>query len=85
MNNKSSANIPQILKTRLWPDKCERCGVDLSKSVSIMSFFNTDIICHKCEAKEKAHPDYKKARQAEWEAYKRGEKNFPGIGKPDDL
>jgi hypothetical protein len=42
--------------------------------------FNEDCICLECSEKEKLHPDYPKARQAEHEAIKRGEYNFKGIG-----
>lgn len=62
---------------------CPRCGGSLQ--ISIMSRFNTEIICLDCEAKERRHPDYPKAVAAELEAVKRGEQNFPGIGKPADL
>ena len=50
-----------------------------------MSFFNFDRLCHECEDKERQHPKYAEAREAELEAYKKGIKNFPGIGKPSDL
>ena len=38
---------------------CPRCGGSLQ--ISIMSRFNTEIICLDCEAKERRHPDYPKA------------------------
>jgi len=50
-----------------------------------MSRFNTDIICVPCEDKEKAHPLYEKAWEAELAAVKAGDYNYPGIGKPEDL
>jgi len=50
-----------------------------------MSRFNTDIICRKCEDLERAHPQYKEAQEAELAACKRGDYNYPGIGKPADL
>lgn len=62
---------------------CVRCGA--RHVITIMSRFNTDIICVPCETKEKAHPRYKEAWEAELAAVKRGDYNFPGIGKPDDL
>lgn len=64
---------------------CARCGADLDKTGFTMSMFNTDEICLACKAREKAHPDYRRAEQAEIEAVRRGERNFPGIGKPRDL
>lgn len=62
---------------------CDRCGKVANPS--IMSRFNSDTLCKKCEAKEKAHPKYAEARRIEAEAVRRGDYNFAGIGKPDDL
>lgn len=62
---------------------CDRCGGDAS--TSIMSRFNTDTICLLCQKKEKAHPAYAEAARVELEAVKRGDYNFPGIGRPEDL
>lgn len=62
---------------------CERCGKE--GLATIMSIFNTDLICLECKGKEKQHPKYEEARAAEEAAVKRGDYNFPGIGKPDDL
>jgi hypothetical protein len=50
-----------------------------------MSKFNNDIICMACKTKERAHPDYQKASDAEIRAVRQGDYNFPGIGKPADL
>jgi hypothetical protein len=50
-----------------------------------MSRFNTDWICLACEEKERAHPLYKKASEAELAAVRSGDFNFKGIGKPADL
>jgi len=58
---------------------CKRCCGDTGM-ITIMSIFNTDIICMSCSDKEKEHPDYKMARNAELEACKAGDYNFPGIG-----
>ena len=63
--------------------RCDRCYEDAP--VSIMSRFNTDTLCPECEVKEKAHPDYQRARDAEHQAVVNGNYNFPGIGKPRDL
>ena len=64
-------------------DKCERCRLKV-ESVT-MSRFNIQMICPKCETKEKAHPMYKEAKEREFEEVKRGNYNFAGIGKPADL
>ena len=50
-----------------------------------MSFFNTDMICPDCEKKEKAHPDYAKAKEIERQEVLKGNYNYGGIGKPADL
>jgi hypothetical protein len=46
-----------------------------------MSMFNEDCICMDCKEKERQDPEYKKAVEAEHEAVKRGDYNFPGIRK----
>jgi hypothetical protein len=62
---------------------CDRChGESL---VQGMSYFNTDRICMDCKKKEKAHPDYQKAVEAEVEACRRGDYNYRGVGLPDGL
>ena len=58
--------------------KCDRCKEETD--ITIMSRFNTEIICLDCEEKEKKHPRYEEARQAELDACRRGDFNFPGIG-----
>lgn len=73
---------------KLYPTKCERCGKDFKRNNVIVyttSWFNLEHICIDCRDKERAHPDFKKAKQAELEACKQGNYNFPGIGKPADL
>lgn len=65
-----------------FPKDCARCH---QASAMIMSFFNTDMICLDCQEKEKDHPRFEEARDAEVAAVRRGEANFPGIGKPEDL
>lgn len=67
-------------------DWCDRCGA--KGRATIMSKFNTDIICcgpGSCKEKERAHPKYREADAAEIRAVRAGVKNFPGIGKPEDL
>lgn len=62
---------------------CDRCGS--STIAYTISYFNTDTICPGCAERERAHPDYERACQAEAEACRAGNYNFPGIGKPADL
>jgi hypothetical protein len=69
---------------RTFIRRCDRCGKSL-RDGSIMSKFNTQQICLECKDKERAHPLYAEADRAETEAVRRGDYNFPGIGKPDDL
>jgi len=45
-----------------------------------MSYFNTDSICMECSKKERARPDFEKAREAEEAAVRSGDYNFPGVG-----
>ena len=63
--------------------KCDRC-----KKISNghkMSFFNTQMCCTNCIRKEEKHKLYKKAVEMERIQYKLGNKDYPGIGLPDDL
>jgi hypothetical protein len=50
-----------------------------------MSYFNTDVICPDCDAEERAHPDFERAREIEMEHVRNGDYNFPGVGVPADL
>lgn len=63
--------------------KCQRCHKETD--CTIMSRFNTQEICEECEEREKAHPKYQEAHDAEAEAVRNGNYNFPGIGLPPDL
>lgn len=58
---------------------CDRCHGSLDGG-RIMSMFNEDCICMECQRKETERPDYAKARDAEREAVKSGNRNFKGIG-----
>ena len=62
----------------------ERCGRGDAPSL-IMSMFDTAMICPDCKDAERAHPDYRKAADAERAALLSGDRNFPGIGRPADL
>ena len=59
---------------------CDRCHASLEGKSRRMSRFNTDCLCPECAAEERQHPDYRKAADAEMEAVKHGDYNFPGIG-----
>ena len=62
---------------------CQRCKREAQATIG--SMFDTSMICMDCLAKEQAHPRYEEARRVEAEAVRRGDYNFPGIGKPADL
>ena len=62
---------------------CDRCGEE--NTATIMSYFNTDTLCMACKEKERAHPDFERAREAEIAEVQKGNYNYPGIGKPADL
>lgn len=66
-----------------FPTHCGRCRKELT--CSICSKFDTAQICLECEKKEREHPDYQEAVDAELRAVKRGDYNFPGIGCPIEL
>lgn len=63
--------------------RCSRCGKETGTRT--MSIFNTDMLCMACLAKEEKHPQYQEAAAAELAAVRRGNYNFPGLGKPADL
>jgi len=63
--------------------KCQRCGKETN--CTIMSMFNTQILCLDCKEKEEKHPEYKKAQKAELKHVKREDYNYKGIGKPNNL
>ena len=60
---------------------CDRCGGSLTGGRT-MSMFSTECICIKCSEEEHRHPDYRKAADAEQEAIRNGNHNFPGNGWP---
>ena len=61
-----------------WKGYCHRCSK--STNAHIMSSLNTQLICSECYDAEKKRPDYKKAKQAEIDAVRRGDYNFLGTG-----
>ena len=62
---------------------CHRCGC-VAKSYT-RSQFDDACICPECEKKEKAHPLYQKAAEAQLEHMRAFDPNFSGIGLPEDL
>jgi len=63
-----------------WSEgRCERCGKETR--MTIMSMFNTEVICMACKAIEEQDPRYAEARAADEAAIRRGDYNFPGIGR----
>lgn len=63
--------------------QCDRCSSLVNGHT--MSMFNVDMICMDCAKKERAHHKYEEARREEAEEVRRGNYNFRGIGKPQDL
>ena len=63
--------------------KCQRCGKETR--TTIMSMFNTDIICMDCKEKEKKHPSYNAAVEVDNREILKGNFRYKGIGKPKDL
>ena len=62
---------------------CHRCYASIR--VSIMSKLNTDILCMACKDDEKSLPSYQAGADAELEAVRSGNYNFPGVGlTPED-
>ena len=59
-------------------ERCDRCHAKLT--ARIMSMYNDDVICLECQEKEAQRSDYQEAVQADRDAIKRGDFNFPGIG-----
>jgi hypothetical protein len=62
---------------------CDRCHQPTRST--IMSYFNTDSLCSACTDRERAHPRFKEAQEAEERACREGNFNFAGIGLPEDL
>lgn len=59
-------------------ERCDRCHAKLT--ARIMSMYNDDVLCPECQGKEAQRSDYLEALQADRDAIKRGDFNFPGIG-----
>lgn len=59
--------------------KCERCK-NPTNGTTIMSMFNTQVICMPCKEEEKENPRYMEAVEADRKAIVKGDYNFRGIG-----
>ena len=59
-------------------EHCNRCG-DATRA-TIMSKFNTQLLCLPCKEDERLAPGYAAADQAEVAAVRAGARNFPGAG-----
>lgn len=57
--------------------RCARCSKETT--ATIMSMYNTDIICMDCKDEETQRPDYKEACEAERKAVQSGNNNFKGV------
>lgn len=64
--------------------KCDRCGGE-TRGMTTLSFFNTQEICLACDRKERDHPLFETARNADEAACRGGNFNFEGIGLPPEL
>ena len=64
-------------------ENCDRCGQP-TNGMTIMSMFNTQIICIKCKGAERQRPDYNDAVAADVAEIKKGNYNFEGIGLKED-
>ena len=63
--------------------RCKRCNKEVV--VTTCSMFNTDTICMACQEKERSHPLYRQAQEAEHIEILKGNYNYEGIGLPEDL
>ena len=59
--------------------KCQRCFKPTG-GASIMSMFNTQMICMECKHEEEKDPRYREAKEAEAREVMKGNYNFKGIG-----
>ncbi len=56
---------------------CDRCGKSTNNK-TIMSMFNTDVICMTCKEDEKNDPMYQSAVESEIEEVRKGNTNYKG-------
>jgi len=62
---------------RDWNGQCQRCYTETNSYT--MSFLNTQLICNECDKKEKDHPRFKEAKEAELRQVKAGNYNYKGL------
>ena len=67
----------------MFNNTCDRCSG--KTDVVTMSWFNTEMICKSCSERESKHHLIKKAKEVERAELLKGNRNFEGIGLPDDL
>ena len=60
-------------------ENCDRCKKPLN-GCRIQSMYSSTVLCMECHDKETKRSDYQEAVQADRDAIKRGDYNFPGIG-----
>jgi hypothetical protein len=65
-------------------EKCDRCNKP-TNGVTTMSIFNQEVICIPCKEAEKKETGYKEAVEADLAAIRKGDYNFPGIGRKTQL
>ena len=59
-------------------ENCQRCQKP-TNGVTIMSMFNTQVICMDCKKTEKENPRYAEAVEKDIQEIKKGNYNFEGI------
>lgn len=59
---------------------CQRCGKETNSHK--MSWFNTQLICPKCQKEEEKLPEYQYAKEMERQQVLAGNYNYQGIGYP---
>lgn len=63
--------------------KCDRCKNETN--THRVSWFNLDNLCPDCIKEENSHPDYKRAHDIVLEQEALGNRNYEGVGLPEDL
>lgn len=62
---------------------CERCNKPTHTTTG--SYFNRQMICTSCDAKERKHPQFERAVRIETQQVLKGNLNYEGIGLPEEL
>lgn len=63
---------------------CDKCHNPIGK-IRKMSMYNTDCLCEACIKAEQRRSDYKLAQDADIEAIRNGNYNYPGIGYKEEI